>query len=210
MDIMFMPIDNYFNMGQNHSLSLYGGETLLVPNTAFLTKGVGKHKEKLTSFEMALRDAKIAEYNLVKVSSIFPPNCVLVSREKGLGYLNFGQILYVVLSENATNEPGRQIAASSGIAIPKISEQLGYISEHHSFGENSIIAGEYAEDLAAYMLATTIGAPFDPDKSYDEQKDIWEISGNLVKTMNVTQTAKGDKDGLWTTVVAAVVFSSYK
>lgn len=183
---------------------------MLVPKTAFLTKGVGKHKEKLTSFEMALRDARIAEYNLVKVSSIFPPNCELISREKGLGHLNFGQIVYVVLSENATKEPNRQIAASSGIAIPRISEQHGYISEHHSFGENSIVAGEYAEDLAAYMLATTIGAPFDPDKSYDQQKDIWKISGNLVKTMNVTQTAKGDKNGLWTTVVAAVVFSSYQ
>lgn len=184
--------------------------TKLVPKTAFITKGVGKHKEKLTSFEMALRDANIAQFNLVKVSSIFPPNCKLVPKSVGLQSLNAGEIVHVVMSENATNEPNRLIAASAGIAIPKEHSQHGYISEHHSFGENDDVAGEYAEDLAAYMLATTIGAPFDPDKSYDEQKDIWKISGHIVKTRNITKTAVGNKKGLWTTVVAAVVFASYQ
>lgn len=182
----------------------------MVPKTAFITKGVGKHKEKLTSFEMALRDAGIAEFNLVRVSSIFPPNCKLVPRATGLKSLSPGEIVYVVMSENATNEPNRLIAASAGIAIPKEQNRHGYISEHHSFGENDTVAGEYAEDLAAYMLATTIGTPFDPDKSYDEQKDIWKISGHIVKTKNITKTSVGNKNGLWTTVVAAVVFSSYQ
>jgi len=100
-------------------------------------------------------------------------------------------------------------ASSVGIAIPKDQNRYGYLSEHHSFGQNDTVAGEYAEDLAAYMLATILGAPFDPDKSYDEQKDIWRISGHTVKTRNVTQSAVGDNKGLWTTVIAAVVFSSY-
>jgi arginine decarboxylase len=183
---------------------------LLIPKTAFITKGVGRHKEKLTSFEMALRNAKIAEYNLVKVSSIFPPDCKLVQRASGLKNLFPGQILHVVMSENSTNEPNRLVAASAGVAIPKDSSRHGYISEHHSYGENETIAGDYAEDLAAYMLATTLGVPFDSDKSYDEQKDVWKISDHIVRTINVTQTAKGDSKGLWTTVVAAVVFATYR
>jgi len=182
----------------------------LIPSSAFITKGVGKHKEKLTSFEMALRNAGIASFNLVTVSSIFPPYCKLISRINGLKVLSPGQIVFVVMSENATNEPNRLIAASAGLAIPKDQKNHGYISEHHSFGQKEIVAGDYAEDLAAYMLATTLGAPFDPDKSYDEQKDIWKISGHQVKTRNITQTAVGDKNGLWTTVLAAVVFASYK
>lgn len=182
----------------------------MVPTKAFITKGVGKHKEKLTSFEMALRNAGIAQFNLVKVSSIFPPNCKLVLREEGLKNLSPGQIVFVVMSENATDEPNRLIAASCGLAMPKEEERYGYISEHHSFGQKEKFAGEYAEDLAAYMLATTLGAPFDPDKSYDEQKDIWQISGHQVKTRNITQTAVGNKNGIWTTVVSAVVFASYK
>jgi len=182
----------------------------MIPSSAFITKGVGKHKEKLTSFEMALRNAGIAAFNLVKVSSIFPPNCKLISRTNGLKMMSPGQIVFVVMSENTTNEPNRLIAASAGLALPKDQNFHGYISEHHSFGEKETVAGDYAEDLAAYMLATTLGAPFDPDKSYDEQKDIWKISGHQVKTRNITQTAVGDKNGLWTTVLAAVVFASYK
>jgi arginine decarboxylase len=179
----------------------------VVPKSAFVTKGVGKHKEKLTSFEMALRDARIAEFNLVKVSSIFPAKCKLISTSGGLKLLKPGQVVYVVMSENATDEPNRLVAASVGMAIPKDPNRYGYLSEHHSFGQNDTLAGEYAEDLAAYMLATILDAPFDPDKSYDEQKDIWKISGHTVKTRNVTQSAVGDKNGLWTTVVAAVVFA---
>ncbi len=182
----------------------------MIPSSAFITKGVGKHKEKLTSFEMALRNAGIEAFNLVKVSSIFPPNCKLISRTNGLKMLSPGQIVFVVMSENTTNEPNRLIAASAGLALPKDQNYHGYISEHHSFGEKETVAGDYAEDLAAYMLATTLAAPFDPDKSYDEQKDIWKISGHQVKTRNITQTAVGDKNGLWTTVLAAVVFASYK
>jgi arginine decarboxylase len=183
--------------------------SLLLPKKAFITKGVGKHREKLTSFEMALRNAKIAEFNLVRVSSIFPPHCTLIPRSKGLKNLFAGQIVHVVISENATNEPNRLIAAATGIALPKDTTRHGYISEHHSYGQNDTIAGEYAEDLAAYMLATTLGAAFDPDKSYDEQKDTWEISGHIVKTTNTTQTAVGDKSGLWTTVISAVVFCEF-
>jgi len=180
----------------------------VVPKSAFVTKGVGKHKEKLTSFEMALRDARIAEFNLVKVSSIFPAKCKLISTSGGLKLLKPGQVVYVVMSENATDEPNRLVAASVGMAIPKDPNRYGYLSEHHSFGQNDTLAGEYAEDLAAYMLATILDAPFDPDKSYDEQKDIWKISGHTVKTRNVTQSAVGDKNGLWTTVIAAVVFAA--
>ncbi|NIP39407.1 MAG: arginine decarboxylase, pyruvoyl-dependent [Candidatus Dadabacteria bacterium] len=178
----------------------------MVPKQAFVTKGVGKHKHKLTSFEMALRNAKIAEYNLVRVSSIFPPHCKLVSRSAGLKQMSPGQVIFCVMSDNATNEPNRLIASSVGIAIPRDSSRYGYLSEHHSFGENDTVAGEYAEDLAADMLATILDAPFDPDKSYDEQKDIWKISGHIVKTRNITQSAVGDKNGLWTTVIAAIVF----
>jgi arginine decarboxylase len=172
----------------------------------FLTKGVGRHKDKLTSFELALRNAGIASLNLVKVSSIFPPRCKLISREQGLRQLNPGQVTYVVLSENETKEPHRLIAASIGVALPKDSNQYGYLSEYHSYGENEQQAGDYAEDLAASMLATILGVEFDPDASYDTKREIWKISGKIVRTRNVTQSAVGDKRGLWTTVLAGAVF----
>jgi arginine decarboxylase len=171
----------------------------------FLTKGVGKHREKLTSFELALRNAGIAACNLVRVSSIFPPRCRLLPRTEGMKELKPGAVTFVVMSENSTREPHRLIAASVGVAIPADRNAFGYLSEHHSFGETEEVAGEYAEELAAEMLATTLGVEFDPDRSWDEKKEIYRISNKIVRTMNVTQSAIGDKRGLWTTVLAASI-----
>lgn len=180
-----------------------------VPKKFFLTKGVGIGREKLNSFELALRDAKVACYNLVRVSSILPPNCQQVSRDKGITYLGPGQVVFAVIAESATNEPNRLVAASIGLAIPKDRDAHGYLSEHHCHGMTERKAGDYAEDLAAGMLATTLGVRFDPDASYDEKKEIWKISDQIVKTTEITQSAEGNKDGLWTTVIAAAVFVDY-
>ncbi|MEM4729487.1 MAG: arginine decarboxylase, pyruvoyl-dependent [Thermoplasmata archaeon] len=177
-----------------------------VPKKVFFVKGVGKHKERLTSFEMALRDAGIEKFNLVRVSSILPPHCKLVSKEEGLKELQPGQIVYVVMSECAGNEPNRLIAASIGASMPLDSSAFGYLSEHHAFGQNEQMAGDYAEDLAAYMLASMHGIQLDMTKDYDEQKDIFTIGGKPVKTRNITQSAVCDKNGLWTTAIAAAVF----
>jgi arginine decarboxylase len=177
----------------------------MVPKRIFLTKGVGKHKERLTSFELALRDAGIASQNLVRVSSIFPPNCKLIPRAIGLRALEPGEVVFSVVAENSTREPHRLIAASIGVAIPADRATYGYMSEHHSFGEPDDIAGDYAEELAAEMLATTLNVEFDPDKSWDEKKEIYRISNKIVRTLNMTQSAVGDKRGLWTTVIAAAV-----
>src|ERR1700693_476523 len=178
----------------------------MVPKKIFFTKGVGKHRERLTSFELALRDAGIAAQNLVRVSSIFPPNCKLVPRSQGLTYLSPGEVVFAVVAENSTHEPHRLLASSIGVAIPSDRNTYGYLSEHHSFGETEDSAGDYAEELAAEMLATTLNVEFDSDRSWDEKKEIYRISNKIVRTANVTQSAVGDKRGLWTTVIAAAIF----
>jgi len=178
----------------------------MVPAKVFFTKGVGVHKESLGSFEMALRDAGIEKFNLVTVSSIFPPGCKIVSREKGLEELKPGEVVFCVMYENRTNEPNRLMAASVGLALPADNNQYGYLSEHKSFGETAEKAGDYAEDLAASMLATTLGLEFDPNAAWDEREQIYKASAKIIRTSNTTQSAIGNKDGLWTTVLAAAVF----
>lgn len=185
---------------------LANSNTRFVPSKVFFTKGVGRHQEKLSSFELALRDAGIEKCNLVTVSSIFPPFCKKISKDEGLKMLQPGQITFCVMARIETNEPNRLIAASIGNALPADPNQYGYLSEHHSFGETEERAGDYAEDLAAQMLASTLGVPFDPKVSYDERKEIWKISDKIVRTMNITQSSLGDKNGLWTSVIAAAVF----
>ena len=177
---------------------------LFVPKKVFFTKGVGTHKEELRSFELALRDAKIEKCNLVQVSSILPPQCKIVSINEGIKELLAGAITFVVISRCASNEPHRLIAASVGCAIPTDKNAYGYLSEHHAFGQSDKIAGDYAEDLAAAMLASTLGIEFDEDKSWDQKKEVYRISDRIVKTTNITQSAIV-KNG-YTTVIAAAVF----
>ncbi|MEW6507921.1 MAG: arginine decarboxylase, pyruvoyl-dependent [Bacteroidota bacterium] len=175
---------------------------MYVPTRIFFSKGVGKHKEYLASFELALRSAGIEICNLVSVSSIFPVGCKVISRSQGLKLLKPGQITHCVMARNATNEPNRLIASSIGVAIPANRTMYGYLSEHHPYGETEKVAGDYAEDLAATMLATTLGVEFDAEKAWNEREQVYKMSGKIVRSFNVTQSAQGDKRGLWTTVIA--------
>ena len=178
---------------------------MMTPKHIFFTKGVGKSKEYLQSFEAALRDAGIEKFNLVYVSSIFPPGCKIVPKDKGVSMLQPGQILHVVMEKNSTNEPNRIVSAAIGLALPNDNDKYGYLSEHHAFGETDEKASEYAEDLAATMLATTLDIEFDPDTAWDEREQIYKASGKIIKTQSICQSALGDKDGKWTTVVSAAV-----
>ena len=177
---------------------------VLVPKKMFFTKGVGTHKEELRSFELALRDAGIEKCNLVYVSSILPPGCKIISRKEGLKQLIPGMITYCVLARCGSNEPHRLVAATVGCAIPTDKNAYGYLSEHHSYGKTEKAAGDYAEDLAAAMLASTLGVEFDENKSWDEKKEVFKISDRIVRTTNITQTAVV-KNG-YCTVVSAAVF----
>ncbi|HDQ44958.1 MAG TPA: arginine decarboxylase, pyruvoyl-dependent [bacterium] len=178
----------------------------MTPKQMFFTKGMGYHRNKLQSFELALRDAGIEICNLVTVSSIFPPNCKIISREKGEKQLSPGQITFVVMARECTNEPNRLVASAIGLAHPKDKIQYGYISEHHAFGETMKKASDFAEDLAATMLASTLGIELDPDVAWDERKQLYVADKNRqFISRSICQSARGHKDGLWTTVLAAAV-----
>ncbi len=177
----------------------------LIPRKMFLTRGVGVHKEKLSSFEMALREAGIAHFNLVRVSSIFPPNCTIVDREQGLQLLQPGEVVFAVIAEMSSNEPGRRIAAAIGVARPADRDKYGYLSEHHAYGQTELEAGDYAEDLAATMLATTLAIPFDADKDYNERKEQYMIGREIVDSTSITVAVNAEAGGVWTTVVAAAI-----
>ncbi|NLW85578.1 MAG: arginine decarboxylase, pyruvoyl-dependent [Planctomycetes bacterium] len=177
----------------------------LVPQEVFFTKGVGKHRNRLQSFELALRKAGIERGNLVRVSSILPPHCKIISRTEGLKKLRAGEITFVVLAEACTNEPSRLVSAGIGLAQPADKANYGYISEYHGFGMKENLVSDMVEDMAATMLATTLGIEFDSETAYDERKELFRMSGKIVRTRSTTQTAEGDKSGLWTTVISAAV-----
>ncbi len=178
----------------------------MIPSKVFFTKGVGIHKDRLASFELALRKAGIEMCNLVYVSSILPPNCKIISAQQGLTELKAGEITYCVMARSETNEPNRLISAAVGLAVPNDKGAYGYLSEHHGHGETDEKAGEYAEDIAATMLATTLGIEFNSETAWAEREQVYKASGKIFTTRNIAQSAQGNKDGMWTTVIAAAVF----
>lgn len=177
-----------------------------VPSKVFFTRGKGFHKSKLSAFEQALRNARIERFNLVNVSSILPPYCIEIEKEDGLKELRSGQIIYCVISRADSNTYNHLISASIGVAKPADKDQYGYLSEHHSDEVNPEEVGEYAEDLAAEMLATTLGIPFDPDADYDEKREVFKMGGKIVETKNITSSTKVRKEGEWASVIVAAVF----
>ena len=179
---------------------------MFVPSKVFFTKGVGVHKEKLVSFEMALRDAHVSPFNLVTVSSIMPPQAKIVSREEGLSELHAGEIVFCVMARGETNTEGEAVAASVGLAVPPFEQgHHGFLSEHHGTGISADECGIHAEDLAATMLGSLMNIDIDPKAARDEREQAYLASGRIIKTSNVSSGAVCE-NGLWTTVVSLAVF----
>jgi arginine decarboxylase len=178
----------------------------LIPTHVFLTRGIGVHRHQLTAFELALRDADIEQQNLVSVSSILPPGCQLIPRARGVKMLSPGEITFCVLARTETNEPGRDIHSSIGLARPADPKMYGYISEVHGYGMKRKQSSDYAEDLAASMLASTLGIEFDADAAWNERKSVYETSKLIVDTTSITAAAQGDSGGKWTCAIACAIF----
>ena len=158
----------------------------LVPKRVFFTCGSGSHEDELVSFELALRDAGIERFNLVPVSSIYPPGCEVIGREDGLKELFPGQIVFCVMARHSSNRAGEKIFASVGAAIPSDPAVHGYLTEYHGTYRESEDPGKHAEEMASYMLRTAFG--IEP-----------------ATTKSVTSVAEVE-EGKYTTVVAAAVF----
>ena len=178
----------------------------LVPTSVFLTRGIGVHRHRLTAFEFALREADIEQQNLVTVSSILPPRCELIARDAGVRGLSPGEMTFCVLARAETDEPGRLINASIGLARPADPGMYGYISEHHGFGMTAKESGDYAEDLAATMLASTLGIDFDPNAAWNERKELYEHSQLIIDSLSMTAACQAEPGGRWTCAIAAAVF----
>ena len=145
----------------------------MVPKRIFFTKGVGKHKERLTSFELALRDAGIAAQNLVRVSSIFPPQCKLISRAQGLPYLDPGEVVFLagfLLIQRIVHSPFGQVLKAIRENEPR-AVSLGYDADRYK--------------LLAFLLSATLAGLAGATKSLVFQlaslTDVhWTMSGEVV------------------------------
>jgi len=168
---------------------------MIVPTAGFLTSGVGIHEDKLISFELALRHAGIHPFNLVPVSSIWPPGCRALTREEGLRLMQRGQVAFCVLARISTNT-SNEIGAAIGRARYD-DRHRGYLSEHALVGPGANETGREAERLATLMLHS-----------------LNDVNPQVIYTDSAMGLVDNPPDSRgkckWATAIAALVFCAYR
>jgi len=94
-----------------------------------ITHGTGEGNSSLTSFDNALLSSGIANYNLVKISSILPAD----SKECTKVSLKEGSILHTAYADITSSKVGETISAAIGVAIPKDNDKIGVIMEYAGY-----------------------------------------------------------------------------
>ena len=97
------------------------------PTQYLLSSGSGEAPFALVAFDQALISAGLANYNLLKVSSILPAECMEVERlELPDGE---GSALLVAYGSISSDTPGDLIASAVAVGIPKEINRVGVIME---------------------------------------------------------------------------------
>lgn len=161
---------------------------MIIPKKVFYVTGSARHPDKLVSFELALRDAGIHRFNLVPVSSIKPPGCEEINKERGLAGLKTGQIVFCVLCRAESCHEGTVVTSTIGVATPSNPELHGYFSEHHDTGLTNEEAKNNGERIASEMLRSLYGKQCD------------------ISAKSFVASIKVERDGEWHCAISAAIF----
>jgi arginine decarboxylase len=103
-----------------------------------VTYGSGEGPTELAAFDRALFDAGVANYNLLKLSSVIPPNSTIKVGKIDWNDKAHGDRLYVVLSEKVETKPGKEAWAGIGWVIAINDSCKGLFVEHHGSSEKEV------------------------------------------------------------------------
>lgn len=113
-----------------------------MPTRCLLVRGRGQAPLALEAFDTALVDAGVGEYNLVKVSSIFPPHCQFTDEHEAPE----GTAVTTAFAQMESDDSTVTISASIAVAVPKDPHRPGVIMEWHGHGDQA-----FAEDTVIGM-----------------------------------------------------------
>lgn len=105
------------------------------PRYYFFAKGTSEGFTPLNAFDGALINAGLGDYNLVKVSSIIPPNC----KEKIDIEIPYGSLVPIAYASITSDIPGEIISAAVAIALPEDNTLTGLIMEYSARGHKEEI-----------------------------------------------------------------------
>jgi arginine decarboxylase len=102
-----------------------------IPTQYFLVSGASDGYTPLNAFDGALLQAGIGNTNIVRMSSIVPPHCQLISPVA----LPPGAIVPAAYACITSDIPGEIISAGVAVALPEDENQNGLIMEYSAKGE---------------------------------------------------------------------------
>jgi len=103
-----------------------------------VTKGVGTGETRMAAFDAALYAAGIANYNLVRLSSIIPPGFEVRVEQCNENDKNFGDRLYVVYASQVEDEVGKGAWAGIGWVLAQDGSGKGLFTEHEAHSEQEV------------------------------------------------------------------------
>ncbi|MEX0621801.1 MAG: pyruvoyl-dependent arginine decarboxylase [Candidatus Woykebacteria bacterium] len=117
-----------------------------------VTAGSGTGSTTLSAFDTALKEAGIHNYNIIKLSSVIPPESEVVVKKWKNAPTEHGKKLYTVLAEIRSDLLGRTIAA--GIGWYQTKDGRGIFAEHHDIIES--LNTKEAEENVAKKIESTV------------------------------------------------------
>jgi arginine decarboxylase len=107
--------------------------------TIRVSRGVGTGPTRLAAFDQALRSAGVADFNLVRISSVIPPGSTVLEtagRDQVEG--GHGDLLYCVYADAYSSIPGEAAWAGLTWAQHEDGSGAGLFAEHSGWSEGDV------------------------------------------------------------------------
>ena len=124
----------------------------------YLSSGIGTGPTRLSAFDAALNNAGIANYNLIRLSSVIPPKTKLIPLDSQIPADivpgKWGHRLYIVMAEERVDTPNSEAWAGIGWVQDKKTGK-GLFVEHEGKSEKSV-RRNITQSLEALMATRNV------------------------------------------------------
>ena len=184
-----------------------------VPPRVFFTSGTGTHRLERVAIQHAMQQAGVSQCNLVKVSSVLPPDTQIISRQQGLRLLTPGNVVFAVIAQAETNEPSQRITPAVAWAKPKKPGVPGVIAEvedNLTHGKNEETAADEVGEEAITILGETLGTRVDAKRKWDRRRKTLRIGSTTVEIGWLAASIEGpEQKGGEADFAAAIVLAVF-
>lgn len=125
-----------------------------------LSQGIGTGPTELSAFDQALVDAGVANFNLIYLSSVLPPDSkVVINKTADKPDGGWGDRLYVVMAQKRTSQRNQEVWAGIGW-IQDEDTKHGLLVEHEGHSKAEVEADiKHSLEALAKNRGMKFGAP---------------------------------------------------